>query len=343
MHSPLITIPIILLVLVLLHYLFWPETGFFFRWRRARQLTEKAQVEDVLKQLYNREMDGERPSIQSISGALQIPAEKAIELVAKIEAAELAQREGDRLTLTPNGRQAALQLLRAHRLWERYLADATGYSEEEWHPQADRLEHLLSSEEADALSARLGNPTLDPHGDPIPSASGEVIAPAGMVLTSAKLDQPVRVVHIEDEPAPVYAQIVAEELHPGMILRLAESSPQAIRFWSDSGEHILAPIVAANIYVIPVEIAEPLSGMRLDTLKLGQVGEVIEISPACRGMERRRLLDLGITPGTMITSEFISPSGDPVAYRIRDALIALRKQQAKNIRIQVLEPIHEIG
>jgi DtxR family Mn-dependent transcriptional regulator len=343
MLSPLITISLILIGIVALHFLFWPESGFFYRWRRARQLTERAQIEDVLKQIYNLEMNGERPSIQTISGALQIPPEKAVDLVAKIEAAELALREGDRLKLTADGRQAALQLLRAHRLWERYLADATGYSEEEWHPQAERLEHLLSSEDAEALSARLGHPTLDPHGDPIPSASGEMIAPAGAALTSANLDQPVRIVHIEDEPAPIYAQIVAEDLHPGMILRVAEGSPQSIRFWSDRGEHVLAPIVAANINVIPVEITEPLSGLGLDALRPGQVGEVIAISPACRGLERRRLLDLGITPGTMITSEFISPSGDPVAYRIRDALIALRRQQAKNIHIQVVEHTHEIG
>jgi DtxR family Mn-dependent transcriptional regulator len=340
MLSPLITISITILTIALLHYLFWPEKGFYFRWRRSKQLTERVQIEDVLKHMHNCEMVGDRPSIVSISGALQIAAKDAAELVTKIEAAELAIHEEGRLKLTPNGRQSALQLLRAHRLYERYLADTTGFSEEEWHRRADQFEHHLSSSETDELAARLGHPTHDPHGDPIPSASGDMIVPGGMALTSAKIDHPMRIVHIEDEPEEIYAQIVAEELHPGMVLRIAETSSQSIRFWSESDEHILAPVVAANIHVLPVpdkRTADRVSGVRLDTLEPGQMGEVITISPACRGLERRRLLDLGILPGTMIRSEFVSPSGDPVAYRIRDALIALRKQQAKNIRIRKLE------
>jgi len=58
------------------------------------------------------------------------------------------------------------------------------------------------------------------------------------------------------------------------------------------------------------------------------------IFPACRGMERRRLLDLGLVPGTRVVAEFASPAGDPVAYRVRGALIALRTQQADLIHIQ---------
>ena len=60
------------------------------------------------------------------------------------------------------------------------------------------------------------------------------------------------------------------------------------------------------------------------------------LSPQCRGPERRRLMDLGILPGTVIQAELVSPSGDPTAYRIRDALIALRKEQADWVRVELL-------
>ena len=72
---------------------------------------------------------------------------------------------------------------------------------------------------------------------------------------------------------------------------------------------------------------------RLSVLKLGDVGRVVEISPRCVGAARRRFLDLGILPGTLIRAEMVSPGGDPTAYRIRGALIGLRQEQADLIGI----------
>ena len=68
----------------------------------------------------------------------------------------------------------------------------------------------------------------------------------------------------------------------------------------------------------------------------GEHGQIVGLSPRCRGPERRRMMDLGILPGTVVTAELISPSGDPTAYRIRDALIALRVEQAQLINISRL-------
>jgi DtxR family Mn-dependent transcriptional regulator len=66
----------------------------------------------------------------------------------------------------------------------------------------------------------------------------------------------------------------------------------------------------------------------------GEAGRVADISPACQGSRRRRLLDLGVVPGTEIVPELVSVGGDPVAYRIRGALVALRRGQAEWIRIE---------
>jgi DtxR family Mn-dependent transcriptional regulator len=248
----------------------------------------------------------------------------------------MVQREGDRIQLTSAGRRSALHILRAHRLWERYLADTTGLSETEWHSQADFYEHLLSSEDTEALSAQLGHPTYDPHGDPIPSSNGDLVPHEGIPLTASELEIPSRIVHIEDEPQAVYDQLVAEGLYPGMIVNVIETSTQRIRFWADGDEHILAPIVASNVSVVPLteeNECETLPCEYLSDLKAGEEAIVSDISLACRGLERRRLLDLGILPGTVIRAEFASPPGDPMAYRIRDTLIALRDEQAKFIHI----------
>ena len=67
---------------------------------------------------------------------------------------------------------------------------------------------------------------------------------------------------------------------------------------------------------------------------IGQEATVVDISAACRGLERRRLLDLGIVPGTVVRAELQSAGGDPIAYRIRGAMIALRKDQADLIYVR---------
>ena len=134
---------------------------------------------------------------------------------------------------------------------------------------------------------------------------------------------------------------MAEGLHPGQTVRVIEATASRIRFWTNGSEHLLAPIVANNISVVPIqaEVMETAAddmrlGQKLTDLPLGETAEVIKISPNCRGAERRRFMDFGILPGTKITSELRSPSGEPTAYRIRDAIIALRDSQANHIYVK---------
>lgn len=325
----------------------WPERGLIPRWRRARHNTERVLAEDALKHMLKAEMKGQQATLESLAGALQIPRDNVAGILTHAEANGLVSNETGALRLTPDGRSAALHIIRAHRLWERYLADKTGYDAAQWHGQAERIEHSLQPGEADALAASLGNPTHDPHGDPIPDASGLFVAHGGQPLTGLALDQPARIVHIEDEPEALYAQLVAEGLYPGMTVRLVEINPTRLRFWANGDEHVLAPILAANISVAPLlQVAAaptPADHDDADTLadlRLGERGKVMSISPRCRGAERRRMMDLGILPGTVISAEMVSAGGDPTAYRIREALIALRKEQARLIQItRQLEPV----
>jgi DtxR family Mn-dependent transcriptional regulator len=94
-------------------------------------------------------------------------------------------------------------------------------------------------------------------------------------------------------------------------------------------------VLAANLWVEPLAepAGEPPRVERLSTLPLGSRATVVGISARCRGPERRRMLDLGIVPGTEVAAEMRSPGGDPTAYRIRGSLIALRREQAELIHI----------
>ncbi len=336
MYQPLIYLLVAALVTAVGLLLFWPDRGLYWRWQQARQMTKRVLREDALKHIHSCEMHGRRPTMQSIAGALQITINETVELLDTMQAYELVRMVGGELRLTAKGRDYALHIIRAHRLWERYLADETGFAEVEWHGQAERYEHNLSPAEVDVLAAQLCHPTYDPHGDPIPTATGELVMHGDQPLTNLAVDQPARIVHLEDEPEAIYAQLVAEGLHPGLEVRLTEVSPHRVRFWTGDDEHILAPILAANISVLPLPKeaeVEATPSERLTDLKTGEKARVLGISPACRGLERRRFMDLGILPGTLVQAEMSSPSGDPTAYRIRGAVIALRREQANLINI----------
>ena len=316
--------------------LFWPRRGFFWNWQRLRRMDERILTEDMLKHLYDYEYRRQTPTLESLSGALGVSGNRAAEVLVRVEARRLVESAGGNLHLTPSGRTHAVHVVRAHRLWEHYLAEKTGTSAAEWHGQAEFREHDLSRDQADHLAEQMGHPAFDPHGDPIPTTSGEIAPRQDQPFTALATGILATIVHMEDEPEDVYAQVVAEGLYLGMPVEVVDVTPNHIRFVADGKEHVLAPVIAANVFVAPLPDEQVMAGPydTLVILRPRQKGKVIRISPACRGLERRRLLDLGIVPGTVIEAEMKSPTGDPTAYRVRNALIALRREQGEHIHIE---------
>lgn len=323
---------ICLVLVVLLH----PRHGLLWRWLRVRRATERVQIEDALKHLYDCEYERVTATQYSLAGALEIGRDEAARLAARLESLGLLVASHRELKLTPEGCSYALRVIRIHRLLESYLAEQTGISEAEWHTRADHWEHRVTEAEAERLSAQLGNPSYDPHGDPIPTIEGVMPDHRGLPLSEAKAGDIARILHIEDKPVEVYAQLVAARLSPGVVVRVLESSSERMRIEAEFQEHVLAPVVAARLTVelVSAESERILPDSRLSSLRLGEQATVVDISPACRGAERRRLLDLGVVRGTVIRAELVSTGGDPVAYRIRGAMIALRNAQADLIHVQ---------
>lgn len=333
MEDELIRILVTLGSIGLIGILFWPESGFLARWRAFRHRTQRVLIEDILKYAHKSEIEGRRITIESIAGMLQVGLDEVVRLLETMERHHLLEFQGEEFHLTGSGRNYALHIIRAHRLWESYLADQTGHAETEWHRQAEQEEHFLTPEDLERLSAELRNPVFDPHGDPIPDETGRMVPHKGVPLTEASVDQPLRITHIEDEPELVYSQLVAEGLRPGMLGRMTESGEHRISFWTDGEEHVLAPILARNISVEKVETEVTEKQERLSDLQPGTKARVVGISKVCRGAERRRFLDLGILPGTAVEVELQAPSRNPRAYRIRGNLVALREAQAKSIHV----------
>ena len=332
MPDPLISLIVAAIITTIVLVFFWPNRGIFWRLQQANLMTDRVLREDALKQIFHFENQGKKPSIESLAMDLGTSTDKAEDVVNSLESLELVNKD---LNLTSTGRDYALRIIRAHRLYERYLSEETGFDATDWHVKAHDIEHRLSPDEIEQLATRLGNPTHDPHGDPIPTSDGNVIySDKRIILNDLPLNTRAQITHLEDEPVNIYAQLVAEGLHIGQELQLIEKNTQRVRFWADDDEHILAPVFAANISVIPIsEKKEEIPGEPLSLLKQGDQARVVRLSPEIRGAERRRLMDLGFLPGTLIENELVSSGGDPIAYRIRGAVIALRKSQAELISV----------
>lgn len=334
-YNPLVALLIFMGLIVLILAFFRPVKGWYWLLKNNWRSNEKTVIEDILKQLYRLESYGAEIDINALTNSLKIKDGQIIAAIHKMSVNGLVKVEGDFIRLTKEGRQYALKIIRVHRLWEKYLAEKTGFDKTEWHDRAEEMEHVLSHEETEVLAVQLGNPMYDPHGDPIPNTSGKLKELEGEPLSSLSVNAFGRIVHIEDEPDVIYRQILAEKIHIGSIIRVEEKNNERIVFYSEGEEFVLAPIVAANITVAELkkEIVEEGDTVRLSTLVEGEVGKIVGMSKECRGENRRRLLDLGFVKGTEIKIDLNSPMKNPVAYSVKGTSIALRNDQASKILI----------
>ena len=336
MNEPAVALLLFGALLVLCALLFWPRKGLVPRLTRLARSSERVLLEDALKHVYTCESVGRSCSLESVAGQLEISTGRAADLLARLSELELVRTGAEGPAPTEEGRASALQLVRTHRLWERYLADRTNVPPADWHAEAEHMEHTLSAEETERLSARLGHPRWDPHGDPIPTSSGQLPVLDDATLAGAEPGAAVEVVHLEDEPREIYSALLEDGLTLGTRLEVLERSPQTVRVRSAGRVWALSALAARNVTVRPLaegeDVDRPVETL-LD-LRMGEGGVVLDLSPACRGTQRRRLLDLGVVRGTRITAELPSAFGDPIAYRIRGALVALRAEQAGWVRIE---------
>jgi len=295
-------------------------------------MKSRSKVEDALKLFHRAEYEGWLMTVDALAGTVTRDLTEAGALLARLQGDRFIKVSGRGFVLTDPGRLYALQVVRAHRLFETWLARETGTSAPEWHRKAEVAEHGLSAEETEALSARLGNPRFDPHGDPIPTRHLTLPELGEVALLEVEPDTVVRITHIEDEPISVFRRIASLGLAPGIILRVRRIGRDEVEIDAESRTHRLDRAEAGQMQVLPVqEEANRQGWIRLSTLAKGETAEVMALSAVCRGPERMRLLDLGVVPGSRVRVDLSGPFRSPRGYRIRGTLVGLRNDQADNI------------
>lgn len=304
--------------------------------KKHKPTDKKELQEDFLKLLYEQGGNLSVEQTYATGKTMGISREELAGIIGTL----LLQREismTDTLQLTPQGRTHALKLIRAHRIYEQYLAEHSGYAPPEWHERAHRMEHKMTDAEQERIVSLLGNPLYDPHGDPIPTHS-LAIAPKEDTARPFKEQSWWRITHVEDDNKALFTIITEKGLTQNSIIFVTRIDSNGFTFTYE-GETFTLPLTAQEA-MNKVEITEEearcnieTSAYRLTRLTPDTQALIVGLSPSCRGALRRRLMDLGFVKGSSVSIDMKSPLGNPIAYIIRGTAIALRHDQARYVLV----------
>jgi DtxR family Mn-dependent transcriptional regulator len=209
-------------------------------------------VEDYLKAIYRLQAEIDSPvTTNGLGDWLGVTASSASGMLRKLDDLQLVVYEPYRgVQLSDAGWAAAMRVVRRHRLLELFLSKTLGLSWDQVHDEAEALEHALSPGLCEVIAAKLGDPRTDPHGDPIPTADGQVLETPSASLGSLRPGQRGRVVRVSDRDPAVLRLLTDLGVKLGDSLHIADVQPSgAVTVAVRSGVHLLDAHAVAAIRV----------------------------------------------------------------------------------------------
>lgn len=183
-------------------------------------------VEDYLKAIYKLQSDAGKVSTSALADYLGVAAPSATNMITRLVESGMLRHDRYRgVELTQAGAQAALEVIRHHRLWELFLAESLKVPLERVHAEAERLEHTLSEDLEEDLDRALGHPTVDPHGDPIPGKDGTVIPISRQTLAELVVGAPARIARVPDSDPELLRYLGELGLLPDSHVTILRKSP----------------------------------------------------------------------------------------------------------------------
>jgi DtxR family Mn-dependent transcriptional regulator len=216
-------------------------------------------VEDYLKAIYGLCEAGAAASTSAIAEALDIQPASVTGMVKRLAESGLLEHVPYRgVRLTENGAREALAVLRRHRILETYLCERLGYSWDDVHGEAERLEHAASDDLIDKMAAALEFPRHDPHGAPIPTRTGDIESTDPATLADAKPGDRVRIRAVKDEHSAHLRSMAAEGLVPGarVLVTATQDVDGAVEISLGTDQEASRSVLdelARQIYVVPDE------------------------------------------------------------------------------------------
>ncbi len=219
--------------------------------RRDRDTITHA-MEDYLKVIYTLQQESEKVTTQSIAQRMNVQSPSVTNMIKRLAELNLVEHTPYRgVVLTPAGEKTSLEVLRHHRLLELYLAEALGYSWDEVHDEADRLEHSISEEFEARIDRALGFPKTDPHGDPIPTPDGEIRPLPSLRLDDIAAGESATIERVCDRNPERLRYIGSLGLFPGARVEVLEHLPfdGPLRVRVGGAEHVLGRELARSVHV----------------------------------------------------------------------------------------------
>ena len=190
-----------------------------------RRSTFSRSQQDYLKALYQLHGDQRPVPTGDLAQRLGISSPSVSEMVTRLTAQGLVEHDRYRgQQLTREGRKVALELVRHHRLLEMFLVQVLGYSWDEVHDEAERLEHVISERMEQRIFELLGRPELDPHGHAIPSRTGKVRPVSERTLRDVRAGERVVVQGVSDDDAGRLRELERRGLLPGTQIEVLAAS-----------------------------------------------------------------------------------------------------------------------
>lgn len=211
-----------------------------------------ASVEDYLKTIYEIEENTGAAATNDIATRLAVAPASVSGMVRRLAGQGLLEHERYRgVRLTDEGRRVALSTMRRHRIIELFLTEQLGYPWDQVHDEAERLEHAASDELVDRMAAVLGEPTVDPHGAPIPTREGEIDQGDDLPLTDLEPGETGRITRVNDDDSALLRYLGELGLTLGTIITVRDIAPFlgpiTLKIDGADGERVIAHHVAHSI------------------------------------------------------------------------------------------------
>jgi DtxR family Mn-dependent transcriptional regulator len=183
-------------------------------------------VEDYLKAIYHLSSQGGFASTSDIAGMLEVAPPSVSGMVKRLSETGLIEHVPYRgVQLSPQGRRAALRMIRRHRILELYLTQQLDYDWDGVHAEAERLEHAVSDELIERMAGSLGQPRYDPHGDPIPTAAGEIEEADLVTIADAAVGSKLELRQVGTQDSARLRYFATQGLTPGVLLAVTDRQP----------------------------------------------------------------------------------------------------------------------
>jgi DtxR family Mn-dependent transcriptional regulator len=300
--------------------------------------------------------------LSQLAEALSVTPVSVNEMCRKLqEGGYLVYRPYKGAMLTENGEKLANHVLRRHRLWEVFLIEKLHLDYPQANEAACELEHVVSDEVIDKLDEFLGFPKVDPRGLPIPASKGNQWRPRIEVLSKMSAGWRGHIVHCDvSEKTQVF--LAQQGIRPGIIISVLASGGNNLLVKVNNGQVSLSSDIAEKVTVTLTNSDEiikqegellteepdkkgkeaylqmetdkglQVEKIHLSELKKGQHGIIVQVGG--EGAVKRRMMDMGVVPGSEISVVRVAPFGDPIEFNIKGYSLSLRRSEAKKIMVE---------